>query len=531
MDRLIALLILRVRLGLRAMLGRGEGPVGLVLLLSWLAFSSLVLSALVFFGVRALERGNPQLLIPVVSAGASLLGLFWALSPLLTGLALAETHDLTRLLLFPLSFRTLVASTLLANFMEPTVLAKLPVLLGFTAAVSGSVLEVPPIALGALMTFAFTLATAQTVGLALHALSRNRRFHDRALLLGVGLGFALSLLPLLFLGGGQGTRRFLRAAVGSDVLALSPFAWGVRAAVHASRGEASLYVFWLGAATLATALAFVSNVMIARRLYEGEVILSGGAGRTEARARFVLPGAMGALLEKDLRLIWREPRLKASLFTGILGPILLLLLWRGASGRLPPGGLLFLAAFSGLGTVGGNAFALERRGLLLLFAFPVDRFELLLAKNLAAFALRLPSLVALGLAAAFLAPPGFLVPLLAIGVATTLLMTAGDNYMSILFPLPVPLPGQNPYGPASGGRGLLAAAIGGGLMLAALALAAPFVFLIALPAWLERRQLFWLTVPLALAGAVATYALLTGGAAHLLQKRESDLLSRVLAEE
>ena len=138
------------------------------------------------------------------------------------------------------------------------------------------------------------------------------------------------------------------------------------------------------------------------------------------------------------------------LLTSVLSPVLLLLLWRGAAGRPASGFLVFLAAFSGLGALGGNAFALERRGLLLLLSFPVDRFEMLVGKNLAAMALRLPSLLALAVVAAFLAEPGRLLPLMATALVTLFLGAATDNLLSILYPVPVPEPGRNPHAPLSG---------------------------------------------------------------------------------
>ncbi|HEY6547508.1 MAG TPA: hypothetical protein VI589_06370, partial [Vicinamibacteria bacterium] len=237
------------------------------------------------------------------------------------------------------------------------------------------------------------------------------------------------------------------------------------------------------------------------------------------------------LLEKDLRLYWRDPRLKGMLLTSILSPVLLLLLWRGTAGRPASGFLVFLAAFSGLGALGGNAFALERRGLLLLFSFPVNRFELLVGKNMAAMALRLPSLLALATVAAIMAEAGRLVPLLATALVTLFLGAASDNQLSILYPVPVPEPGRNPHGPLSGSRGLAASLVTAVLMTATLALSAPFVFLAFLPVLLGEGLFLPLATPLAVVGALGLYLLLTRLTAGFLERREPELLARVLAEE
>ena len=63
-----------------------------------------------------------------------------------------------------------------------------------------------------------------------------------------------------------------------------------------------------------------------------------------------------------------------------------------------------------------------------------------------------------------------------------------------------------------------------------LLLAAPFLFLAWLPLLLGR-PVFWLaTLPLALAGAAAVYAMLLAGAARLLERREPELMERILSE-
>jgi hypothetical protein len=68
-------------------------------------------------------------------------------------------------------------------------------------------------------------------------------------------------------------------------------------------------------------------------------------------------------------------------------------------------------------------------------------------------------------------------------------------------------------------------------MAGALALSSPFAFLAWLPHLLGDHRLWVLTLPLALAGAVGLYGLLTAGASALLTRREPDLLARVLGEE
>ena len=82
----------------------------------------------------------------------------------------------------------------------------------------------------------------------------------------------------------------------------------------------------------------------------------------------------------------------------------------------------------------------------------------------------------------------------------------------------------------AGGRGLGAALLGALLLGVTILAASPFIFLCWLPVLLEVPLLWLLTLPLALGGAVAVYALMVAGAERLLLKREPELLEQILTE-
>jgi ABC-2 type transport system permease protein len=534
-DRLIALVALRLKLDLRAVLGARGRLLGLVVALPAVVVLSAAASVVAFALVRLVERAQPELLLPLLSALATLLGLLWALSPLLGGVALSEAHDLGRLLRYPVPLGALVVSSLAANLLQPMTLAHLPPLFALAFGLSGPHLGLLLAVAGLLLAFALVVAAGQGVGLALHALSRNRRLHDRAVFAGIGLGVLLSLVPWLLLGGyGGPIRRALGALVAHDIFALSPFAWGVRGAVHAARGDGPTFLAWSGAAMLALVSILGVTARLAQRMYYGDLDLGEAGAGSSTRARRWLPGRIGALVDKDLRVVWRDPRLKALVLTSLVAPsILLLFAWQGSGGGdgMRPGLLLLLASFSGLSTLGANAFALERRGVQMLFGFPVERFRILVAKNLGQILLRAPGLVVIASATALLASPVYVPAAIVLVLLTQLLAAAADNYLSVLHPVPVPAPGQNPNAPASGTRGLASAAIVTGAMLGALVLSSPFAFLAWLPHLLGERWLWALTLPLAIAGTLAVYGMLTAGAASLLTRREPDLIASVLGEE
>ena len=173
MDRLIALVVLRFRLDLRALLGARERLLGLALFVPMLAFGSAAASFFVFAGVSAVSRAHPEWLLPVVYAAATVVGLFWAFSPLLAGVSFSDTHDMSRLLHFPVPLPVLFVSSILANLLEPLVLAKLPPLVALAVALGGLSPRLPLALVGVLLSFVFTLVATQVTGLLLLGISRK----------------------------------------------------------------------------------------------------------------------------------------------------------------------------------------------------------------------------------------------------------------------------------------------------------------------------------------------------------------------
>ena len=138
-----------------------ERLVGLLLALPILLLMSAFATAAIFLGVRSLATSEPDLLVPLASLGATVVGFFWLLSPLLTGVALSETHDVTRLLHFPVPARTLVAASLVANLIQPAVLAKMPIVFGVAIGASPDATAWLPALFGVGLSFAFILSADQ----------------------------------------------------------------------------------------------------------------------------------------------------------------------------------------------------------------------------------------------------------------------------------------------------------------------------------------------------------------------------------
>jgi ABC-2 type transport system permease protein len=504
-----------------------------VLLLPGLLLFSGFAAVMAFVGVRALLNTDPDGLLPALTLVATFLGVFWAVSPLLSGVAITETHDLSRLLHFPVPLPVLVASSLVSNLFQPVVLAELPVVVAVAAALADGARTLPLTLLGVGATFVLMLASAQLVGLILHGASRRRRWHDLSIFLGLGLGFAMSLLPLVLLSGGlRASAPFLKALLERDVAAASPYGWGVRAAVHAGQGQVGPALLYGSLAVTAIVAVAAASSFLVGRIYRGEVDAGVDHAASRRPARMPLPGPLGALVEKDLRSAWRDPALKASLFMGLVGPLVFVtLLSSGNRGREDATPILLLALFLGSSGYGANAFGLERRGIALLLSTPVERWRILVAKNLGSLVLRTPGLLTLSAATVLLATPALLPAALTVAFVVLTCAAAIDNFASILLAEPLPEAGRNPWGgAASGSRGVAGALFSLALLAGALVLSSPFAFLAWLPLLLEQRTWWLLTIPLAVAGALAVYAMLVAAAGNLLQRREQELLERMLGE-
>ena len=483
----------------------------------------------VFFGVRSAGRARPRACCCPVALARSPppIGLFWVLSPVLTG---RRPRRDPRPLAAPASSRSrlrrLVASSLLANLAQPLVLAKMPVVVGLALGLAG-----PP------ATLPFTLAGrgaqlrlhpgggAAVVGLLLHgpgaqpALPGPRAVpRPRARLR------AQPRAP------GPAARRgrarcavLERLLLDHDLFALSPFAWGVRAAVHAGRGElapSSLYA-------AAAARRDRGGARPLRRHHRAHLSRRAGPRpsrrprRAAAARACASPGALGALVEKDLRVAWRDPALKATPVHGPAGPAPVPVLHDAGRGR-PRAHRRARPRdrSSGSPSFGTNAFGLERRGIGLLMSFPFARWRILVAKNLASDPLRLPAVLTVLVASAVIAPPASLPaaahhrrrrPAHRPRASTTTCRSCSR--------WPRPSPGRtrtaDRRAAAAWARCVISARCSSPWPCSP---RCPSCFLAWLPRAARRCRWLWLvTLPLALAGAAAVYAMLVAGAEQLLR--------------
>lgn len=532
MNTLVAVVALRLKLDWRALGAARERLAGLVVMTALLLAGSSGLAIGVYFTLRGLAAVDKAAALAVVCAWSGLFGILGLFGPMISRASVAESHDYSRLLHMPVRAGTLAAASLIANLLQPLVLTQLPIFLAASFAVSRSLAAVPFTAAGFAISYATILVAAQAGALASHALQRSRRYRDPALFLAVAGSLAFGLLPFVFIARPGLWRAFFDVLTRTRVLSWLPFSYGAQAAVHAGSGSLALFALFAlgGLVTVAVGMAIATRLVSV--VHGGELDLGTARQRGTRRALLRLPGSIGAIIEKDLRTLWRDPAMRASLLSGFFGPVLYLyLMMRQGRGLASGYSVMFLAMFIGGTSLGGGAFGMERGSLAQLFAFPVARWKMLVAKNVSVSFFKVPGFLILAGATVFFVPLARW-PFVAMAGFVTLMMAAAvDSIVSIRFPFTPPRPGTTPGAySASTASGMSRFLVSFGGFFAVLLAAAPFVFLICLPLLFARPVLGGLFLPLAFAGAAAVYALAVHAAEALLRRREADLLERVSVE-
>ena len=403
MDRLIALVLLRWRLEMRALRrARASARSALLLVLPGCCSSPRIgarrpAASRVRSAGRAPTRscccpGSPR--------WPPLVGLFWMLSPLLAGLAIAETHDVSRLLHFPIpradagdvvAARQPVAAHGAGRDARSIARPGRSRVAGSAARACrspwpASLLELrlhPGRGAGG----GARCCTAPRATAALQDLATLRRAS--------GMGFVIGLLPLILLWGGarplaaaarvRPRHRRLRALA----LRLGRARGRARRArrprrASPSRGGRALLA--IGAPDGAVRVPDPPHLRGASSTWAAPPC----AAAARARMRFAGRGGR-AVREGPAHRRGAIPALKATLFIGLMGPLLFVFfLLQGVSSRRQPRAPVPGRCSSASPRFGSNAFGLERRGIALLMGFPVERWRILLGKNLGAILFRLP---------------------------------------------------------------------------------------------------------------------------------------------
>lgn len=285
--------------------------------LVWTGFSAAAFgSAVGCFFVVATLRANPDfahVVRPAIHVAFLFVLVSLSVSPAL-GLRGNEFLDVTKLFVYPVNHRTVFAASLAGLLTSPSVLFFTFPLLGAVAGYGGSV---PEVALGLVVVLLLVLvavAVGQTGLLLFLDLFRSRRWQDvsRIVVALVGAGaygvFRVASGSAFRTGGGAALDAVDQWRNWSVPL---PSWW----AAHAITGTGA--VRWLPALALPLLLFWliVAAARLQERAYFGEIEerrdVSASSGRGVAAwfgRRF--RGAFGAVLEKDLRVLLRDPTIR-----------------------------------------------------------------------------------------------------------------------------------------------------------------------------------------------------------------------------
>jgi len=395
--------IARVRLrlfvnSLRTIRGRLE-LVSRIILGAWFAIFGIGGAiGLAFAAEYFISEGKPGwlavLLWPVF--------LFWQLFPVMAT-AFTENFDSSNLLRFPLSYPSFFMIRLMYGSFDPATALGLVWTLAIAIGIGIAALAMFVWAATVLLTFAvFNILLGRMIFAWLERWLAQRRTREI-----LGILFVLLIISLQFIGPimsryGHGRLPRLLPIVMQFVPLERILPPGL-AAESISRAAAGEFFFAIGAMVLQCAYAFAILWLLHLRVraqYRGEN-LSETVARRELPLRKLavspgwsvpgLPGAMAAVLEKELRYFFHS----SAMFIPMVMPVVVLLIFRFTPGTSGRGGS-FLARAPDLAFPAGAAYALmilsnlvynsfgaEGTGVQFYFVSPVRFRQILLAKNLA----------------------------------------------------------------------------------------------------------------------------------------------------
>lgn len=518
---------------------------------------SLGAAALVWFVCHA----RPAL-APVVARDAlAVIYLLWVTTPLL-GFQLNEAYDLTKLFVYPLSYRQIFWGSVVGSLMDLPVLLVLPTVVVLLAVFASS-----PAAFffGLVLLSLFllhTLALGQAITLALVGFLRSRRFRD----------ITIVLFPLIGMAYYIGQQTFIRQIGNSfDARILDGPVWRASgwlppgwAASGLAAGTAGGWLTALGAAgglavigalTLRAAAATLKNLYLGDSGPQAARVGTASAERPARRESRVettngliarLPADIAAMVGKEWTYLRREPQYKAlavnSLYTLVVLAIAFLnpasaarrgAVWAalGDWRLLGLSGTLLLSSLPLIFNIWGG----EGAAITVLFSLPTRRRAMLLGKNLA-HAVILLGVNVIGLTLLAAATGGW--GGLAMGLVWTILavpvLLGAGNLMSIKFPHRMLVRGQrwSKGGVAAGGSdgsGCAYAFLYFFAFLGALLALLPTLAAVALPRLLGASPLWYaLSLPLAALYAGAIYWLLLGQAEVWLMAREPEIAAKIV---
>ncbi|WP_420640821.1 hypothetical protein [Candidatus Leptofilum sp.] len=536
--------------------GRIIGAILVILIFGPMIIAAAVGSAI---GYRNLEGQWPTALFGGIMVA---LWLLWLGFPIVAT-SINESADITRLLVFPISRRDLILSTLLGTLFDYPTYLMLPL---FVAAFIGFgfTIAFPVVILAILLCYGHMVIIGQFISVAIGGILQSRRFRDIAIVLASLLGLPCYFINVTFQ---SGMERFMDSlSPGQEeafaesfatfqplnILQWFPTGAPARAVEQALAGSWGTAVLWLlYSAVILAALTWVWSQLL-NRLATGGGFLIGGRPQAEKEKPAaqktnrgsildVLPHDLAVLVGKETRSVWRVPQRRVGLLQGVLVPFFMMGPFLFSGGNVS-GGLSAIPSWFALTMPiyalflswvnSQNMLAWEGRGLPSLLLTPHPRWRLFLAKGIVFFFLSgIPYLIVSGLVAIFV---GGWVSSVAIPVGLGMVLAAISvtAVTSVLFPIPINLEAKRTRGAFQSGGNFKTGC-------ASITIIPIGIAVVNLPAGALLGLAFYFDLPwlggvAALVSLVLGAALLYGGchlAGNLLMEREPELVATMKLPE
>jgi ABC-2 type transport system permease protein len=384
--------------------------------------------------------------------------LVWVLGPLLTASA-GELLAPENLVLFPLRPNQLMPGLLAAALVGAGGLTTILVLVGAVAGMAPASPALVVTVAAAIVELGMCVAVSRLVAAAISGAAQTRRWRDIVVFAAPLIGLAINLSFQFTAGSaGRGTSPSVPHALIS-VTRLSPSTLPALAMADARTGHGLRALVELtGGALVVAATLWLWWRVLDRILTMAPHNTAPAAGHRTA----LMPRLLGflplsratAVLAKELRVSWRDPRQRAALL-GTLFPGLIIFV-RTATDRPSPALVLSLGAVAAFtGSAAGNLYGFDGYRHWFNVAAGDDARADLLGKSAARVVLTVPLLVLFGgLLAARSGGWSLLPAAYGLAVGSLLLMVGMSAVTSISSPYPYPERRSNMYSRGESGRGL-----------------------------------------------------------------------------
>jgi hypothetical protein len=423
---------------------KADGGARVSVALAFLWYAVWVSIALVFtvvpnlIGTEDLEAALPGMLLFIMG--------YWQLTPLLT-LSLGVSIDMRRTFIYPISLPTLFAVECLLRL--TTGAEMMIVLTGLWAgfATAGSMNQVS-LAAGFALFILLNVFLSAAIRNFVERVFRQRRLREIVVVVLV----CFLMLPQALIWS-QTLRELVRkiwvVARGFPIQALPS---GIAAEVSLGQGG---WIEWMGLVSmvgLAGVFGYQQFGIVMSQLSNLPTSARRPANALGARLLRGLTGWAGdpiaALVEKEVRSLWRSPRFRLPFFLGftfgVFAWLPILGFWKDSSSATwatnHAVAVISLYSFLLLGPVMFlNRFGFDRKAAEAYFFLPIGMKPLLLAKNFAAGLYAVLEIILIGLVSGWfgmMSSPLAVIEAFVIGATALLYLFTVGNYISVRFPVP-----------------------------------------------------------------------------------------------